>query len=173
MATVNVGGSQQYLFFGSGSDLLPRPPGMKTEYRLVAVLDNGDSAKKSFDIKLQKTDGTQDEKVTGFPAVAGDIVFFTTTFVKADPCSAPDANLYALTFIGGAAYDNTGDGKVDKKDSEVVKKITGARATAPFIVDRHLAFTAGNKLEMFGDSQAFNNGIGQAGVRILSWREIR
>jgi len=26
---------------------------------------------------------------------------------------------------------------------------------------------------MFGDPNAYNNGVGQAGVRILSWREIR
>jgi hypothetical protein len=26
---------------------------------------------------------------------------------------------------------------------------------------------------MFGDPQDFNNGVGQAGVRILSWREVR
>ena len=38
------------------------------------------------------------------PAVAGDVVFFTTTtFRPAALCSLPDANLYALTFIGGAA----------------------------------------------------------------------
>jgi hypothetical protein len=26
---------------------------------------------------------------------------------------------------------------------------------------------------VFGDSQEYNNGVGQAGVRILSWREVR
>jgi len=26
---------------------------------------------------------------------------------------------------------------------------------------------------MFGDPNDFNNGVGQAGVRILSWREVR
>ena len=29
------------------------------------------------------------------------------------------------------------------------------------------------QVEAFGDPEDFNNGIGQVGVRILSWREIR
>ena len=36
-----------------------------------------------------------------------------------------------------------------------------------------LVFGAGTNLQMFGDKDDFNNGVGQAGVRILSWREIR
>jgi len=55
----------------------------------------------------------------------------------------------------------------------VVKTISGVRATAPFIVDQHLAFGAGGKIDLFGDPTAYNNGIGMAGVRILSWREVR
>jgi hypothetical protein len=47
------------------------------------------------------------------------------------------------------------------------------RATAPFIVDQHLVFSAGGKLQLFGDPDDFNNGVGQAGVRILSWRLVR
>ena len=105
---------------------------------------------------------------------AGDIVFFTTTiFNDVTPCSSPTANLYAFTYVGGAAYDNTGDNAVTNKDTPLVKSIAGQRATAPFIVDQHLAFSVGGKVEMFGDGSAYNNGIGQAGVRILSWREIR
>jgi hypothetical protein len=90
----------------------------------------------------------------------------------------PDANLYAFTFIGGPAYDTNNDGKVTSgtggtADSSRLRTTTGARATAPFIVDQHLVFGTGNKIEMFGDPQDFNNGVGQAGVRILSWREVR
>jgi hypothetical protein len=89
----------------------------------------------------------------------------------------PDANLYAFTFIGGPAYDTTGDGRITSSgssaDSTKVRTTTGARATAPFIVDQHLVFSTGSKVEMFGDPQDFNNGVGQAGVRILSWREVR
>ena len=47
------------------------------------------------------------------------------------------------------------------------------RATAPFIVDQHLAFGAGNKIEMLGDPNDFDNGVGNVGVRIISWRDIR
>ena len=31
----------------------------------------------------------------------------------------------------------------------------------------------GTNLQVFGDTEDFNNGVGQAGVRILSWREVR
>jgi hypothetical protein len=173
MAAVTVG-TQQYLFFGTGSDLLPST-GVNGSYKLVG-LPEGSAA--SFSISLTKTDGlSDDEKVTAFPAVAGDIVFFTTTnFKPATPCSQPDANLYALTFIGGAAYasSNDADDKMGKNESPKVKTLAGAgRATAPFIVDQHLWFGAGDKIESFGDPEDFNNGVGQIGVRILSWRQIR
>jgi hypothetical protein len=174
MAAVAIG-TNEYIFVGTGSDLLPST-GVGTQYKLLGVLDQGSSGSKTFEISLSKTDGTgDDEKVSAFPAVAGDIVFFTTTAFKPQaPCSMPDASLYALTFIGGAAYDATGDGKVSKNESPKVRTLVGAgRATAPFIVDQHLAFGAGGKIEMFGDPSDFNNGVGEVGVRILSWRDIR
>jgi hypothetical protein len=174
MATVNVGGVHQYIFFGTGSDLLPSN-GVSQAYKLVGVLDNGATGTVTFNPILLKVDGSgDDEKVTAFPAVAGDIVFFTTTSFKPQtPCTAPDAKLYALTFIGGPAYDTNADNKFDNSDSTLVKTLVGVRATAPFIVDQHLVFGAGTNLQMFGDKDDFNNGVGQAGVRILSWREIR
>jgi hypothetical protein len=124
---------------------------------------------------LTGVDGSgADEKVTTFPAVAGDIVFFTTTVLKpTTPCVLPDARLYSLTFIGGAAYDTTGDGFITAADTTLTATITGARATAPFVVDQHLSFTAGGEVQLFGDPQDYNNGVGQVGVRILSWREFR
>jgi hypothetical protein len=176
MATVTVG-TKQYVFVGTGSDLLPQTD-KNTIYRLLGVLDGGTTGTKTFEKLLEKTASgstiTTDERVTAFPAVAGDIVFFTTTVLKAQ-CLAPDARLYAFTFIGGPAYDNTGDNVVSaKQDTPLVKTIAGQRATAPFIVDQHVVFGAGgSNVQMFGDSSDYNNGIGQAGVRILSWREVR
>ena len=174
MAAVAIG-TQEYVFVGTGSDLLPST-GVSTQYKLLGVLDTGTSGTKTFEIGLSKTDGAgDDEKVSAFPAVAGDIVFFTTTSYKpTTPCALPDANLYALTFVGGAAYDGNGDNKVSKNESPKVRALAGAgRATAPFIVDQHLAFGAGGKIEMFGDPNDFNNGVGHVGVRVLSWRDIR
>jgi hypothetical protein len=192
LATVNIGGIHQYLFFGTGSDLLPSTD-IGTTYHLVGILDEGvpGSAKPGrrplrppegratgragFDQALKKSaDKKDDEKVTAFPAAAGDIVFFTTTlFRPGNVCKDQVANLYAFTFMGGPAYDSTGDGRVDVHDSGLVKAIAGERATAPFIVDRHLMFATASKVEIFGDPEGFNNGIGQAGVRVLSWREVR
>ena len=174
MAEIDVGTTQRYLFVGTGSDLLSSV-GVSQQYKLLGVLDQGVSGSVTFTRLLTKVDGIgDDEKVTAYPAVAGDVVFFTTTtFRPAALCSLPDANLYALTFIGGAAYDNTGDNTVTNADTPKVVTIAGVRATAPFVVDQHLVFGTGTNLQLFGDAQDFNNGVGQAGVRILSWREVR
>jgi hypothetical protein len=174
MATVNIGSTQQYLFQGTGSELLPTN-NVSYSYSLFVILDTGASGTKKAQIDLTKTDSlAQDEKVTAFPAVAGDIVFFSTTsYFAASPCTLPNANLYAFTFIGGPAYDTNASGNLTSTDSTKIRTSTGARASAPFIVDQHVVFSAGGKIEMFGDNEDFNNGVGQAGVRILSWREVR
>jgi hypothetical protein len=175
MATVNVGTINQYVFFGTGSDLLPGTD-KNTVNHLLGVLDTGAATgTKSVDWPLAKSATlTTDERVTAFPAVAGDIVFFTTTTLNsATPCSLPAANLYAFTFNGGAAYDTNNSGTFTNQDSVLVKTIAGQRATAPFIVDQHLLFGGGKTVSLFGNKDDFNNGVGQAGVRILSWREVR
>jgi hypothetical protein len=179
MAAVNVGPTQTYLFFGTGSDLLPST-GVSTRYSINIILDTGaTSASLQFDQELDKTDNSGDEeKVTGFPAVAGDIVFFsTTTTVTTTPCTPFNTSLYAFTFIGGPAYDTNNDGTIkttgSKKDTPKLFTRSNARGSAPFIVDQHLFMGVGSKVEVFGDQNDFNNGVGQAGVRILSWREVR
>jgi len=174
MATVSIGATQQYLFVGTGSDLLPSNGIVNTPYVMLVILDQGSSGTLTATLTLEAVDGTAgEEKVTSFPAVAGDIVFFTTTTYKTVACAKPDANLYAFTFIGGPAYDTNNSGTLTSSDSTKVRTTTGARATAPFIVDQHLVFGTGKNVEEFGDPQDFNNGVGQAGVRILSWREVR
>jgi len=175
MASVTVGSTQQYLFQGTGSDLLPSN-GVSEAYALLVVLDNGASGSLTGSITLGKVDGANDdEKVTAFPAVAGDIVFFTTTsFFPATFCgNTMTANLYAFTYIGGAAYDTNGSGSITNTDSTKVSSTAGARATAPFVVDQHLGISVGGQVQMFGDPNDYNNGVGQVGVRILSWREVR
>jgi hypothetical protein len=172
MATVNVGSTQQYIFFGTGSDLLPSA-GIPSShsYKLLSVLDNGGSGSVKYTNTLQSINLTApDEKVTGFPAVAGDIVFFVTTLTKPNlPCNLPDATLYATTFTGGLGYT----AQSGAQGTGAILTVTGARATAPFIVDQHVAFGFGNKVEMLGDANDYNNGVGQVGVRILSWRDVR
>jgi hypothetical protein len=173
MATVSIGNAQQYLFVGTGSELLPRNS-VNVQYAMLVILDQGNNGSQTAIIKLEATDGVAgDEKVTSFPAVAGDIVFFTTTTYKNNACLMPDANLYAFTFIGGPAYDTNNSGTLTAADSTKVRTTAGARATAPFIVDQHLVFGTGDTVESFGDPEDYNNGVGQAGVRILSWREVR
>jgi hypothetical protein len=171
MASVNVGGSQDYLFFASGSDSLASN-GVNQPYKLFGVLDSSGTGVQKFAISLEAVDGAAgDEKASTFPAVAGDIVFFsTTTFYPAAPCTLPTANLYAMTFLGGAAYDTNSSGSVTATDSTKVRSVSGGRATAPFVVDQHLVFASGGNVEILGDPTDYNNGFGQVGVRILSWR---
>jgi hypothetical protein len=193
MAAVMVGTSQ-YLFVGTGSDMLPSPDAVNKPQTssLLVLLDNGASATKTAEILLEAIDGADgDEKVSAFPAVAGDIVFFsTTTFNVTTPCTPYAATLYAFTFVGGPAYDTNGDGTLTAStgvgngvakgkrrgatgDSYEVFNKAGERATAPFVVDGHLAMATGGTIQMFGDPNDYNKGIGQTAVRILSWRMVR
>ena len=190
MAIVNEGAITQYLFVGTGSDLLPSN-GVAQSYSMLVLQDaGGSSAVKTAEILLARTDGLAgDEKVTAFPSVAQDIVFFTTTTTfPTTPCGDRfSANLYAINYkTGGPAYDTDGDGAVrstttggGKKavttytDNTKVATVAGKRATAPFVVDQHLVFSAGNNMQLFGDPQDYNNGVGQVAVRILSWRDVK
>jgi hypothetical protein len=80
----------------------------------------------------------------------------------------PDASLYAFTFTGGLAYTAAAGAQ-----GQAILTVTGARVSAPFIADQHVAFAFGNKVELLGDPEDYNNGVGQVGVRILSWRDVR
>ncbi|HXW07070.1 MAG TPA: hypothetical protein VD833_17685 [Vicinamibacterales bacterium] len=183
-ALLFVGSIDVYMFFATGSDILPTTTSGGTgTFRLYGLKDNypGAGATTRFAEALSTVTNTSGlatgERPSTSPSVAGDIVFYTTTTESAaTPCGDFSAKLYAFTYAGGAAYDANNNGKIDKNESPLVRTVAG-RATAPFIVDQHLYFaTAGNTgagLEMFGDPEDFNNGIGQVGVRILSWREIR
>ncbi len=117
MASVNVGGSQDYLFFASGSDSLPSN-GVSQSYKLFGVLDVSGTGVQKFAVPLEAVDGAGgDEKPSTFPAVAGEIIFFsTTTFRPTAPCTEPTANLYALTFLGGPAYDTNNSGNLTAAD---------------------------------------------------------
>jgi hypothetical protein len=186
-ALLFIGSVDVYTFFATGSDLLPTTaPGGVGTFKLIALKDNypwQTNATVKFSINLATVTNVggiaTGERPSTSPSVAGDIVFYTTTTESAaTPCADFTANLYALTYVGGAAYDSftSGNDKIDKNESPIVRTLQG-RATAPFIVDQHLYFgtagALGSQIEAFGDPEDFNNGIGQVGVRILSWREIR
>ena len=102
--------------------------------------------------------------------------FSTTTGYSSQPCIDGQSKLYAFTYLGTAAYDTSGNGTVESGESPVVATTVG-RGSAPFIVDQHLfigtSSSLGAGVTILGDSEDFNNGVGQVGVRILSWREIR
>ena len=182
-ALLFVGSADVYMFFATGSDLLPSSaPGGTGTFRLYGLKNGVSSAATMFTHNLTAVTNTAGvatgERPSTSPSVAGDIVFFTTTNeTAATPCATDfTSNLYAVTYSGGAAYDSSGNGKLDSGESPIAKTMAG-RATAPFIVDQHLYLgTTGNTgaaLEKFGDPDDYNNGVGQVGVRILSWREIR
>jgi len=183
-ALLFVGTTDVYMFFATGSDLLASSaPGGTGTFKLYGLKDNtpGAGATTKFAVNLATVSNSgglaTGERPSTSPSVAGDIVFYTTTTETAStPCADFSANLYAMTYAGGAAYDANNNGKIDNNESTIAKTFAG-RASAPFIVDQHL-YTGttganGARVEAFGDPEDFNNGIGQVGVRILSWREIR
>ena len=117
------------------------------------------------------------ERPSSSPTVAGDIVFFTTsTGHMTQLCIDGQAKIYAFTYLGTAAYDTNNNHTMDTNESPVVATGVG-RGSAPFIVDQHLFIgttsSLGTGITALGDAEDFNNGVGQVGVRILSWREIR
>jgi Tfp pilus tip-associated adhesin PilY1 len=183
-ALLFVGTTDVYMFFATGSDLLPASaPGGTATFKLYGLKDNTPAAGATtkFAVDLAKVTNSAGlatgERPSTSPSVAGDIVFYTTTTENAaTPCADFSSNLYAMTYAGGAAYDSNNNGKLDNNESPIAKTMSG-RATAPFIVDQHLytgtSGANGARVEAFGDPEDFNNGIGQVGVRILSWREIR
>ena len=188
-ALLFVGTTERYLFFGTGSDLLANttPGGGSsggTAFKLYGIKDGASSGTVVFTRDLAPVFSgagtllTNGERPTSSPTVAGDIVFFTTTTdVQTIVCNSDaTSKLYAFTYLGSAAYDTSGNGKIDTNESPVIATTQG-RGTAPFIVDQHLFVGATSKdgvgVAMFGDAEDFNNGVGQVGVRILSWREIR
>jgi Tfp pilus tip-associated adhesin PilY1 len=181
-ALMLVGSLSQFIFFSTGSDLLPTTTsGGAGPFTLYGILDQGSSAiiKFSRPLAVDSSRGIVNsiERPSTSPSVAGDIVFFTTTTESfSAPCTDLSSNLYAFTYQGGAAYDTDNSGAITKNESPVVRTMSG-RATAPFVVDQHLYVSTTNNtgvnIEAFGDPEDFNNGVGQVGVRILSWRELR
>jgi len=180
-ALLFVGSTDVYMFFATGSDLLPvTATGGTGTFRLIGLKDNapGGGATTKFTEDLSPVTNVNGyavgERPSTSPSVAGDIVFYTTTVQ--DDEGYVTSNLYALTYLGGAAYDSSGNGTVDNNENPVVRTVLG-RASAPFIVDQHLYFASsgedGASIEILGDPEDFNNGVGQVGVRILSWRELR
>jgi hypothetical protein len=181
-ALLFVGSTDVYMFFSTGSDLLSSAaPGGTGTFKLYGLKNGSGSATTMFTKNLTTVTNSfgvaTGERPSTAPSVAGDIVFFTTTNeAAATPCNDFTTNVYAVTYTGSGAYDSNGNGKLDNNESPIAKTLAG-RATAPFIVDQHLYLstsgTGGAAVEKFGDPEDFNNGVGQVGVRILSWREIR
>jgi hypothetical protein len=183
-ALLFIGSVDVYMFFSTGSDMLPpAASGGTGTYKLYGLKDNAPAsgATTKFSVSLATVTASgglvSGERPSASPTVAGDIVFYTTTTESSSsPCADYTSSLRAVTYTGTAAYDADGNGKIDSNESNVAATTTG-RATAPFIVDQHLYFgtvdATGTSVQAFGDAQDFNNGVGQVGVRILSWREIR
>jgi hypothetical protein len=179
-----VGSLNQYVFFATGSDLLPTStPGGSGPFTMYGILDQSSGVTVTLNDPLAVEIAQKDkvliriERPSTSPSVAGDIVFFTTTTESVSSlCDEVTGKLYGYTYAGGAAYDTDNSGSIDNRESPIVKTAAG-RATAPFVVDQHLYFATTSKtaanVEAIGDPQDFNNGVGQIGVRILSWREIR
>jgi outer membrane protein assembly factor BamB len=166
-------GGPSYLFFGTGSELLPRSDGLPA-HRLVGMAEGAAGTMTRFErlLRTAATDGI-DERLAGAPVVAGSVVFFATTSRIRGGCEAGECSLYALTLAGGVAYDVNGDGRRDGADTPAVVRRRLGRAAAPVVADRHLFVATGERVQVFGDPDGFAGGPPPIGLRILSWREVR
>jgi outer membrane protein assembly factor BamB len=171
IAAQEVGG-REYLFFGTGGDAVAAGD-EAPEHHLMGLIDDVDGGRVVFARPLARGSGGS-ERVSASPAVAGDVVFFSTTVVEEDgSCVSRTANLYAFTYAGGAAYDSNGDGRADARESPLVSSVRGAAATAPVAVDRHLVVGFGDSIAIAGDPRDYNGALAHTGVRVLSWRQRR
>ena len=139
------------MFFGTGSDLLPTTTDDGADaFRIYGLKDNfpGGGASVTFRRNLARGGGGNGngngggaiERITASPTVAGDVVCFTTVLEDTgQPCADFTSRLYALTYLGGAAYDTDGNGSLTLNESPVVSTVDG-RATAPFVADQHVYF---------------------------------
>jgi outer membrane protein assembly factor BamB len=165
---------QSYLFFGTGSELLPRgavaPP-----QRVVGLSESPNQSTTRFELLLRSAaaDGAV-EGMAGAPVVAGSVVFFATTSRgESGGCAPAESSLYALNVAGGVAYDANGDRRRDSADVPVVSRLRAGRSSTPAVADRHLFVATGDRMQVFGDPDGFALGLGARGLRILSWREVR
>ena len=172
MATVNVGATQQYIFFGTGSDLLPSAGIPSTHsYKLMSVLDNGAIGQRQVHQHAAEHQpdgaGREGHRVPGGRRrhrVLRDDADQAEPAVQPAGRDAVCDDVYRRSRLHGT---------IGAQGTGAILTVTGGRATAPFIVDQHVAFGFGSKVEMLGDQNDYNNGVGQVGVRILSWRDVR
>jgi hypothetical protein len=96
--------------------------------------------------------------------------FLRTTFAV-EPYS-PDAALYADVPRGARSTTRRRQQGQQNESPWGHAGAEGAGEAQPFIVDQHLAFAQATNVEMPGATDDFDNGVGNVGVRIISWRDI-
>ena len=129
MATTSDG-ANQYVFFGTGSDLLPST-GADTAYHFIGINDNGTlPSPKQIDIALAKQGSPGvGERISAFPAIAGDtgVLLRRPQWRRRRRVRRRSRNLYAVTFTGGPAYDTNKDHLLNSNDSATLAEVV-ARA---------------------------------------------
>ena len=178
LATVNVGGPTQFVFLATGIDILPVSNKIEN-FRLLGIKDDRSvqsPGTEEFSYPMQRQVAViAHESVTSAPAVAGEVVFFTTTTAfPADPCRCEESSLYALTYDGNTAYaSGSGAGTAGGLGpSRRSRPGTAGRRHRSSPTSIYTSSPA-QDMRVLGDPDDYNNGVTQQGVRITSWREIR
>ena len=150
-ALLLIGTTERYLFFSTGSDMLPNTApggggnGSGTAFNLYGIKDGTSSGTVMFTRALSPkvTSSANDlitngERPTASPTVAGDIVFFTTT-TDSSSASCTDATTkpYAFTYTEPRRTTATATARSTTTRIRSWPRRRG-RGTAPFIVDQHL-----------------------------------
>ena len=184
-ALLFIGSSDVYMFFATGSDLLASSaPGGTGTFRLYGLKDNSPDPASTTKFAVDLGDGDEFGRPCHRRAAVDVAVGGGRHRVLHDDDRDRDHAVRRLqrepvrADVRGRRGVRLERQRQNRSRTKArSSKTLAGRATAPFIVDQHLylgtAGAAGAKVEAFGDPDDFNNGIGQVGVRILSWREIR
>ena len=170
VAIVGSSAGSVTLALGTGSALLPE----NQAGRLVAITDTGTAASVRFDIPAGTDANGAPRLLSGSPASAGGVFFFTALARPVGSrCEAPAVTLFALTTTGGSAYGGHSANAPPGKSPPPTFRFSGRAASAAVVADRHLFVPAGTQLHLLGDDRAFNSGAASLGLRVLSLREVR
>ena len=157
-APLFVGTTDIYMFFATGSDLLPASTSGGTgTFKMFGLKDNyrvGGHAEFSNDLPKVTTSGGDHRRpaAVDVSTVAGDIGSHRDGGGRVGAVHGLLLEAYAMTFQGGSAYTELG-GSAPKR---AVASVAG-RASAPFIVDQHLP---GDERER----RCGDRGLGDAGT---------
>ena len=123
-ALLFVGSADVYMFFATGSDILPATHAGR-HWDVQAVRFEGQRFERADEVRAQSGDGQCWQRMHGHRRTSVDVPLGCRRHrvlhdndgeLRPTPCADFTSKLYALTYAGGAAYDANGNGKIDNNE---------------------------------------------------------